>query len=412
MFPFILKGSEFVRDAVSYVIGICMAVIVLSDGSLSLLESLIMIGLYCIYMAIVIWFDAFLKFFGLPAVDDAEAAADRVNEKKTLLSTERYGGYSYSFESSHGTEAIEVRDYLNPVDVDKFVEGTPGERFFQVVQAPAILLLRLTVPTVDKDRPNGGWCRAAVCIQMGLLPLFLVMFMYTHTLPDYFVNDYVIVSNFWGAVLVGLGLSLLIFASSSATCPPEYQMLFAFTGFGVCLVWIFATAQEIVNIMIALGQLAQVGRAIIGMTLLAVGVASQELVCNIGLASAGHSGIAVAACVGSPLFIIYLGIGFSGMAGNLLVSSPYPMAPSPQFMGGVIFLLAAVVSSAMWLILIRSPTSSQDFDLSAGRGYGVFLLLVYSCFIVVTIYFEIRNPEALQGLAESGSRVWREVRSW
>jgi hypothetical protein len=25
-----------------------------------------------------------------------------------------------------------VRDYLNPVDVDKFVEGTPGERFFQV----------------------------------------------------------------------------------------------------------------------------------------------------------------------------------------------------------------------------------------------------------------------------------------
>jgi hypothetical protein len=27
-------------------------------------------------------FDAFLKFFGLPAVDDAEAAADRVNEKK------------------------------------------------------------------------------------------------------------------------------------------------------------------------------------------------------------------------------------------------------------------------------------------------------------------------------------------
>ena len=24
--------------------------------------------------------------------------------------------------------------------------------------------------------------------------------------------------------------------------------------------------------------------------------------------------------------------GFSGMVGNLLVSSPYPMAPSPQFM--------------------------------------------------------------------------------
>ncbi len=40
----------------------------------------------------------------------------------------------------------------------------------QVVQAPAILLLRLTVPTVDKDRPNGGWCRAALCIQVPCCP--------------------------------------------------------------------------------------------------------------------------------------------------------------------------------------------------------------------------------------------------
>ena len=28
----------------------------------------------------------------------------------------------------------QVRDYLNPVDMDKFVEGTPGERFFQVTE--------------------------------------------------------------------------------------------------------------------------------------------------------------------------------------------------------------------------------------------------------------------------------------
>lgn len=34
---------------------------------------------------------------------------------QTLLSTERYGGYSYSFESSHGTEAIEVPDSLTAI---------------------------------------------------------------------------------------------------------------------------------------------------------------------------------------------------------------------------------------------------------------------------------------------------------
>mmetsp|Transcript_41259 Transcript_41259/g.110272 ORF Transcript_41259/g.110272 Transcript_41259/m.110272 type:complete len:381 (+) Transcript_41259:798-1940(+) len=374
-----------------------MAVIVLADGSLSMFESLIMISLYVVYMIIVIWFDSFLVLFGLPAIDDAATVAERVNEKKTLLSSERYGGYSYSFESSHATETIEVRDYLNPVDVDMFVAGSPGERFFQIVQAPAILLLRLTVPTVDKDRPNGGWCRAALCIQIAILPVFLVMFMYTHTLPEYFLNDYVIASNFWGAVLVGLGLALLVFATSTATYPPNYQMLFAFVGFGVCLIWIFATAQEIVNIMIALGQVAQVGRAIIGMTLLAVGVASQELVCNIGLASAGHSGIAVAACVGSPLFIIYLGIGFSGLAGNLLVSSPYPLAPSTQFMGGVIFLFSAVVLSTVWLLIMRAP-DAKDLDLSGGHGYGLVLLAIYAAFMTVTIIFEIRNPEELNSL--------------
>eukprot|EP00291_Cryptomonas_curvata_P024877 CAMPEP_0172173040 /NCGR_PEP_ID=MMETSP1050-20130122/12806_1 /TAXON_ID=233186 /ORGANISM="Cryptomonas curvata, Strain CCAP979/52" /LENGTH=457 /DNA_ID=CAMNT_0012844697 /DNA_START=534 /DNA_END=1907 /DNA_ORIENTATION=+ len=393
MFPFVVKGSEFMRDVIFYAMGIVLAVLVLSDGNLGIFESVLMISMYGIYMSAVIWFDSLLLLFGLPPVEDASAIEDRVNEQKKLLSTERYKGYSYIFESRYGTDPVELRDYLNPIDTDKFVEGSAGEKFFQIVQAPAILLLRLTVPTVDKERPNAGWCRAATCVQVALLPLFLVMFAYTHTLPDYFTEDLAIAGVFWGAVLLGVGLALVVLGTSQAAYPPDYQMLFAFVGFGVCLVWIFATAQEIVNIMVALGQVAQVGRAVIGMTLLAVGVASQELVCNIGLASAGHAGIAVAACVGSPLFIIYLGIGFAGLAGNVFVSSPYPMVPSTQFTGGVVFLLVSVLSSAVWLFFTRPE--GPVFDFSAGRGYGLFLVGLYTAFIAVTVLFELSSPGAL-----------------
>ena len=51
--------------------------------------------------------------------------------QKKLLSTERYKGYSYIFESRYSSDPVELRDYLNPIDVDKFVEGTAGEKFFQ-----------------------------------------------------------------------------------------------------------------------------------------------------------------------------------------------------------------------------------------------------------------------------------------
>ena len=137
MFPFVVKGSEFLRDAAFYAVGIVLAVVVLSDGSLGVFESALMISMYGLYMATVIWFDRLLLLFGLPPVEEASAAEDRVNEQKKLLSTERYRGYSYIFESRYGTDPIELRDYLNPIDTDKFVEGSPGEKFFQAGPLPS-----------------------------------------------------------------------------------------------------------------------------------------------------------------------------------------------------------------------------------------------------------------------------------
>ena len=89
MFPFVVKGSEFLRDAVFYGVGIALAVVVLSDGSLGLFESGLMICMYGVYMATVIWFDSILLLFGLPPVEEASAVEDRVNEQANRRPTLR-----------------------------------------------------------------------------------------------------------------------------------------------------------------------------------------------------------------------------------------------------------------------------------------------------------------------------------
>jgi hypothetical protein len=53
------------------------------------------------------------------------------------------------------------------------------------------------------------------------------------------------------------------------------------------LIWIYTTAKEIVNVILAFGVVFQVGSLILGVTILAIGIGMQDLVTCVGVARAG-----------------------------------------------------------------------------------------------------------------------------
>ena len=63
-------------------------------------------------------------------------------------------------------------------------------------------------------------------------------------------------------------------------------MLIHFVFLYAALIWIYTTAKEIVNVILAFGVVFQVGSLILGVTILAIGIGMQDLVTCVGVARA------------------------------------------------------------------------------------------------------------------------------
>ena len=69
---------------------------------------------------------------------------------------------------------------------------------------------------------------------------------------------------------VSLFLALIVALTSRST-PPPYHTAFAFAGFAIAIVWIYAIANELVSLLKAFGVMFGLTDAILGLTVLAWG---------------------------------------------------------------------------------------------------------------------------------------------
>ena len=75
----------------------------------------------------------------------------------------------------------------------------------------------------------------------------------------------------WELTLNASLLLALIVALTSRSTPPPYHTAFAFAGFVIAIVWIYAIANELVSLLKAFGVMFGLTDAILGLTVLAWG---------------------------------------------------------------------------------------------------------------------------------------------
>ena len=263
-------------------------------------------------------------------------------------------------------------------------------------QLPIIVLLRLCVPVVSDELPKDGWSRSVSTMQMLILPVVVsAAIMSRHVLPT--DGEWVwAVAVIGGGLLLGATLAVIMWVYTEDETPPRWHKYMCFVGFAAAVLFIYMTAAEIVNIILAFGVVFEVGNFSLGVSILAIGIGMQDLVSNIGVARAGYPNMAASACIGAPLLNILLGLGVCAIAGNAFVANPYPLSLSTQLLVCLFFLLGSVALAVSFMLF---------YDYRADFSMGALLVSLYVVFLVVTLALDEYDTDAYGSAAAAKASV-------
>ncbi|XP_078679785.1 mitochondrial sodium/calcium exchanger protein-like isoform X1 [Branchiostoma floridae x Branchiostoma belcheri] len=264
---------------------------------------------------------------------------------------------------------------LNPIDTAGWKDKGAFGKAYEVFKAPIQLVLNLTVSVVDFEEDNHNWNRPLNCLHCITGPLFVVFAIN---------NGFVKIGGVmpvWGVVMIcGWLLAIVVFCTSNNDSYPIYHWAFGYLAFVVSVVWIYATANEIVNLLQAFGLVFNISDAILGLTLLAWGNSIGDLVADTAMARQGFPRMGVSACFGGPLFNMLMGIGISCTLAT--IKSPGGNFPLKRTK------LQSVLAGGLGFSLLSSLILIPLFKFKVGRGYGIYLIVVYVAFLGLALATE------------------------
>eukprot|EP00041_Stephanoeca_diplocostata_P004019 m.40265 g.40265 ORF g.40265 m.40265 type:complete len:577 (+) comp14795_c0_seq1:252-1982(+) len=418
LFPFRFKRRPFTRDVLVFVIALSTVLAIMKDGKITLVESIVMVSLYGVYVLVVVighsvysseWFqridplsknkdsNAMLvplpdeplseetSFSSLPSDSYATGSGrGSARHKESVMygqfeMIERVDSDITHFGYVEPTKMGRLLAALNPIDNDEWQDGPCYSKALQVFRAPFLLILRISTPVIRADHPE-GWCQPLFCLQCITTPLAMLFLTKMRGPVHYFdgVPD-------WGiGVAVGSMVACIIFLTTSATKTPLIFPWLSSIGFLTAVTWIYFIATMAVDLLGTVGLLCGVSDAILGLLVLGMGNSIGDLASNLAVARNGYPGMAASACFGAPALNTLIGIGGS----YLYVTSKAPGEAE-------IFEIAdderELMTSGFWLLgqLVFSLVYVTLNKFNADRKYGFFNTIVYVSFIVTAVLLEI-----------------------
>eukprot|EP00906_Rhabdomonas_costata_P031630 RCo044657 len=172
---------------------------------------------------------------------------------------------------------------------EDWADLSPGDKLLHVLNAPVLLLLRLTIPPACAQDVEWNKLFASASPVFGgwlLLAGFQVQ------------------SQWWWdvATTASVTLAVLIFALTDVSVRPRWSFLLSLGCFVMSVVWIFFLANEVVNVLQAMGIMFNLSEVILSLTVLALGNSLSDVVADPAIALKGHPEMAVAAIYGGQQF--------------------------------------------------------------------------------------------------------------
>lgn len=346
--------SSFVRDVLFFLLTLCCLIMIIIFGKISFWFAICFLSLYFLYIGIV----SVMHLFG--------SKKERVVNPPVLDGNGAIGtpllGY-VDEESSDKVVQCEIRPSMSKTRDQKCYYLN---LLLYVLELPLYLPRRLTIPAVSEEK----WSKPFAVSSALLSPILLAVLWNTR-------GGKISLAIYITATSVGIILGISVIVSTKNSRPPRKCLLpWLVGGFLMSIAWTYITAEELVSLLIAFGNILGISPSILGLTVLAWGNSVGDLISNLTLAQKGGpdgAQIAVSGCYAGPLFNTLVGLGLS----LLLASwSEYPSSYVIPNDSDLYETIGFLIGGLLWALVIL-PKRNMQLD----KCLGIGLLAIYSCFL-------------------------------
>lgn len=371
---FAIDKASFIRDVIFFLLSLFILLVIICVGKISLLGSICYVSVYFLYVCAV---SATHFIYGGDKSTEGELVSssdDLAESGIPLLGCVDDEKPNVSIKEVIEDEGCKQEGFGNNDSFDL----TYLRNFIKVLELPLCLPRRLTIPVVSEE----AWSKPFAVISVTLAPVLFAALCNTQMENSSSRSSLV---AYLTAALIGIVLGNMACVTTKSTSPPR-KCLFPWLagGFSMSVTWTYIIAEELVSLLVAIGNVIGVSPSILGLTVLAWGNSLGDLIANGAMAKNGGADgaqIAVSGCYAGPMFNILMGLGLPLV---LSAWSEYPesyvIPKDPSLYATLLFLMGGV----LWALVILAK-KNMKLDKSLGAG----LLTIYLCFLFIRMAMAI-----------------------
>ncbi|XP_010549708.1 PREDICTED: cation/calcium exchanger 1 [Tarenaya hassleriana] len=365
-----IDKSSFIRDVVFLLISLGCLCLIIFFGEVTIWVALCYVSIYFIYVG----FLSVSHFF-----DSKKLKPELIQRSKEEL-------------AEMGIPLLGYVDDEKPVSPKKTAHA-PGiqEQEFKILNLdhpprksrsclsvslnilglPLYLPRRLTIPIVGEER----WSRPCAVASTALAPVLLTELYSSMNSRSRNINLYVISGS------IGLVFGIIAFLTTERAKPPKkFSLVWLLGGFTMSVTWTYIVAQELVALLVSLGNIFGISPSVLGLTVLAWGNSLGDLIANVTVAMHGGmdgAQVALSGCYAGPLFNTVIGLGVPLVMSSL---AEYPRAYTMPKDDTLLETLGFLMVGLLWAVVIV-PKKKMRLDKLVGGG----LVAIYLCFLFLRL---------------------------
>ncbi|KAJ0231512.1 hypothetical protein HA466_0299270 [Hirschfeldia incana] len=356
---------SFIRDVVFLLVALCCLGLIVFVGRVTIWVALCYLFIYILYVG----FLSVTHFLDSKKPVSNQVLRTREDLAELGVPLLSYVGEEKPIQPQKVAQESRTQEQEYEIVVLYFPEKQPScfSALLSIVGLPLYLPRRLTIPVVCKEK----WLRPCAVVSTAIVPVLLTELYCSHYTGSKRNLIIYIISG-----LIGLLLGMVACLTTESSRPPtKFSVVWLLGGFTMSVTWTYIIAQELVSLLISLGNIFGISPSVLGLTVLAWGNSLGDLIGNMTVAvHGGNDGaqIALSGCYAGLLFNTVIGLGVPLVISYLAEYPGVYIIPSDN---SLLETLGFLMVGLLWALVIM-PKKKMRLDRLVGGG----LLAIYFCF--------------------------------